>query len=118
MEKNPKDRIDLQKEIGNKKALIMYSPSVTCANSPSGTPAAFSGICSEQHLPGFLSKLSQLQDKGIQEVFVISANDVFVMNAWKESLGGNPSVFPTNQYKGIKGVNGRCAFWRTRKGSG
>jgi 2-Cys peroxiredoxin 5 len=118
MEKSPADRVDLQKEIGNKKALIMYSLPVTCANSPSGTPAAFSGTCSEQHLPGFFSKLSQLRDKGIQEVFVISANDPFVMNAWKKSLGGDPSVSPTNQFKGIKGANGRCAFWRTRKGSG
>jgi peroxiredoxin len=59
----------------------------------SGTPAAFSGTCSEQHLPGFFSKLSDLRDKGIKEVFVISANDPFVMNAWKTSLRADAPVF-------------------------
>ena len=103
MEKSPADRVDLQKEIGNRKALIMYSLPVTCANSPSGTPAAFSGTCSEQHLPGFFSKLSQLRDKGIQEVFVISANDPFVMNAWKKSLGGDPSVSPQPAQRNQRG---------------
>ena len=58
----------------------------------SGTPAAFSGTCSEQHLPGYFTKLSQLREKGINEIFVIAANDPFVMNAWKNSLGGDASV--------------------------
>jgi hypothetical protein len=34
MEKNPKDRVDLQNEIGNKKALIMYPPPVAYEHGP------------------------------------------------------------------------------------
>jgi peroxiredoxin len=58
----------------------------------SGTPAAFSGICSEQHLPGFFSRLSEFRQKGIQNFYVIAVNDPFVMNAWKDSLGADSSV--------------------------
>jgi len=80
IEKNPKDRVDLQKEIGTKKALII------------GVPAAFSGTCTQQHLPGFFKQLGELRQKGIQEIYVISVNDPFVMNAWKDSFGVDSSV--------------------------
>ena len=62
----------------------------------SGVPAAFSGTCSKSHLPGYLKQLGQLRQKGIQEVYVISVNDPFVMNAWKDSFGVDSSVSPRN----------------------
>jgi peroxiredoxin len=33
-----------------------------------------------------------LRQKGIQDIYVISANDPFVMNAWKKSFGVDPAV--------------------------
>jgi glutaredoxin/glutathione-dependent peroxiredoxin len=58
----------------------------------SGTPAAFSGTCSEQHLPGFFSKLGELRQRGIQNIYVIAVNDPFVMNAWKDSFNVDSAV--------------------------
>jgi len=80
MEKSPSDRIDLQKELASGKSIII------------GTPAAFSGTCSQSHLPGFFSRLAEFKKKGIQNFFVISVNDPFVMNAWKDSFGTDSSV--------------------------
>jgi hypothetical protein len=58
----------------------------------SGIPAAFSGTCSKQHLPGFFSHLVGLRQRGVQDIYVISVNDPFVMNAWKNSFGTDSSV--------------------------
>ena len=52
-----------------------------------GVPGAFTPTCSLNHVPGFIEKESDLQDKGIALIAVTSVNDVFVMNAWAKSLG-------------------------------
>ena len=38
-------------------------------------------------MPGFDEKYQTFQDNGIDEIYVVSVNDAFVMNAWAESLG-------------------------------
>ncbi|KTW27684.1 hypothetical protein T552_02124 [Pneumocystis carinii B80] len=73
MEKNLTDLIDLG-EILPKKAIII------------GVPGAFSPTCSIKHLPGFLSRLNEFEEKGVGLMACISVNDVFVMNAWKSSF--------------------------------
>ena len=90
MEKSPSDMVDLQKEVGTKKSLIMCT--LLFVFNGSGVPAAFSGTCSKQHLPGFFSRLGDLRQRGIQDIYVISVNDPFVMNAWKDSFGTDSSV--------------------------
>ena len=67
--------------------VTIFSPPLT---KNSGVPAAFSGTCSKQHLPGYFSRLDELRGKGIQDIYVISVNDSFVMNAWKDSFGSVP----------------------------
>ncbi|KAM7264703.1 hypothetical protein ACFE04_002386 [Oxalis oulophora] len=52
-------------------------------------PGAFTPTCSQKHLPGFIAKASELKSKGVDTIACISVNDVFVMKAWKESLGVN-----------------------------
>ena len=56
-------------------------------------PGAFTPTCSEQQLPGFESKFAEFQEKGIDEIYCLSVNDGFVMNAWFESLGIK-NIFP------------------------
>ncbi|KZO91386.1 Redoxin [Calocera viscosa TUFC12733] len=48
-------------------------------------PAAFSPTCSNQ-VPGYIEKYPELEAKGVQDVWVIGVNDVFVMEAWKQKL--------------------------------
>ena len=50
-------------------------------------PGAFTPTCSSQQLPGFEEKYDDIKSKGIDEVYCISVNDAFVMNAWGKDLG-------------------------------
>ena len=50
-------------------------------------PGAFTPTCTTSHLPGFASNIDRFKDYGIDEIFCLSVNDCFVMNAWRESLG-------------------------------
>ncbi|KAL0948157.1 hypothetical protein HGRIS_010773 [Hohenbuehelia grisea] len=53
-----------------------------------GVPGAFTGTCSAQ-VPGYIQTLDQFKAKGVQNVFVVAVNDVFVTKAWKEQLAPN-----------------------------
>lgn len=50
-------------------------------------PGAFTPTCSMNHLPGFLAKEADFKAKGIDEIVVVSVNDVFVMDAWAKQSG-------------------------------
>jgi peroxiredoxin len=50
-------------------------------------PGAFTPTCSSFQLPGFETQFSQVQEKGIDEIYCLSVNDSFVMNAWFEGQG-------------------------------
>lgn len=45
-------------------------------------PGAFTPTCSAYQLPGFEEKYGEFQALGIDEIYCISVNDGFVMNAW------------------------------------
>ena len=49
-------------------------------------PGAFTPTCSGQELPSYDSMYSQFQDLGIDDVYCMSVNDAFVMNAWGRDL--------------------------------
>ena len=44
-------------------------------------PGAFTPTCSTKHLPGYEAKYNELK-KYVDEVYCLSVNDSFVMNAW------------------------------------
>lgn len=52
-----------------------------------GLPGAFTPTCSSTHLPGFDSNYDELLSLGIDEVYCLSVNDSFTMNAWFKQLG-------------------------------
>src|SRR5579871_3342806 len=58
-----------------------------------GVPGAFTGTCSNTHLPGFLKQADAFKAKGIDMIAVTGVNDVFVMDAWKRASGGDAIEF-------------------------
>ena len=49
-----------------------------------GLPGAFTSTCSKLHLPGFVANADKIKAKGIENIFCLSVNDPYVMNAWGE----------------------------------
>ncbi|MDA7807279.1 peroxiredoxin [bacterium] len=52
-------------------------------------PGAFTPTCSSTHLPGYESNYESILEQDVDEVYCLSVNDSFVMNAWFSSLGIN-----------------------------
>ena len=50
-----------------------------------GLPGAFTSTCSKIHLPGYVGNANKIKSKGIENIFCLSVNDPFVMNAWGEA---------------------------------
>jgi peroxiredoxin len=55
-------------------------------------PGAFTPTCSRNHLPGFVAKADEIKAKGVDEICVVSVNDVFVMDAWEKSAGATGKI--------------------------
>ena len=49
-------------------------------------PGAFTPTCSSTHLPGYEANYDKLEGLGIDDVYCISVNDSFVMNAWFKDM--------------------------------
>jgi peroxiredoxin len=62
--------VDTQVIFDNKK-IVVFS-----------LPGAFTPTCSSQQLPGYEEKYDELKSLGVDEVYCLSVNDAFVMNAW------------------------------------
>ena len=49
-------------------------------------PGAFTPTCSSTHLPGYEAKYDEILEQDVDDVYCVSVNDSFVMNAWFDSL--------------------------------
>jgi len=61
-------------ELFNGKRVIVFS-----------LPGAFTPTCSSYQLPGFEQTFEEFESLGIDEIYCISVNDGFVMNAWAKN---------------------------------
>ena len=85
-------------------------------------PGAFTPTCSTFQLPNFEKLYDEFKQQGIDEVYCISVNDAFVMNAWAkqqniqnvkvipDGSGDFTSVMQMSVYKGNVGFGVRS--WR------
>ncbi len=67
--------VDLAPRLAGKKVVIF------------AVPAAFSGTCTNAHVPSFIRTKPLFEAKGVSEIICVAANDPFVMKAWGESTG-------------------------------
>ena len=66
------NKIKLKDTLGKEKIILF------------GLPGAFTSTCSKLHLPGFVKNAENIKAKGIKDIFCLSVNDPYVMNAWGE----------------------------------
>lgn len=62
------------KDLFKRKRVVLFS-----------LPGAFTPTCSTYQLPNFEKLFSEFQKQGIKEIYCLSVNDAFVMNAWAKS---------------------------------
>ena len=63
-------KVILSDELKDKK-IIMF-----------GVPGAFTPTCSEKHMPSFIKLHKEFVSKGIDDIYCLSVNDEYVMQAW------------------------------------
>ncbi|GMI70421.1 peroxiredoxin IIF, PEROXIREDOXIN IIF [Hibiscus trionum] len=51
-----------------------------------GLPGAYTGVCSQQHVPSYTKNIDKFKAKGIDSVICVAVNDPYVMNAWADKL--------------------------------
>lgn len=51
-----------------------------------GFQGAFTPVCSNQHLPGFIKNMNKLKEKGYDYVVCVTVNDPFVTTAWAKNF--------------------------------
>ena len=52
-----------------------------------GMPGAFSPTCSMKHLPSFINSVKEFNNLGVEEIFCVLVNDVYVAKVWGETTG-------------------------------
>lgn len=55
-------------------------------------PGAFTGTCSNVHVPGYLQHRDAILSKGVDEIAVLSVNDAFVMGAWAKDTDAEGKI--------------------------
>ena len=54
-----------------------------------GIPGAFTGTCTNEHLPSYVKEAASLRAKGVDEIVCLAANDVFVLQEWNRQHGSD-----------------------------
>ncbi|XP_022761047.1 peroxiredoxin-2F, mitochondrial [Durio zibethinus] len=57
-----------------------------------GLPGAYTGVCSQQHVPSYKKNFDKFKAKGIDSVICVAINDPYVMNAWADKLEAKDAI--------------------------
>ena len=69
-------------------------------------PGAYTPTCSTYQLPGFEENYAEIQGLGVDEIYVLSVNDTFVMNKWIQAQGvKNIKPIPDGNGEFTKGMD-------------
>ena len=52
-----------------------------------GVPGAFTGTCSNIHVPDFIANHDAIRSHGVDEILCLAVNDPFVLRAWADATG-------------------------------
>lgn len=52
-------------------------------------PGAYTGTCTNAHVPSFIKTKDEFTAKGVDEIICIAVNDPFVMDAWHRHTGAD-----------------------------
>lgn len=55
-------------------------------------PGAFTPTCHRNHLPGYVESYETFKEKGIDAIYCVSVNDIYVMGAWSNNQGAEGKV--------------------------
>ncbi|KAK4776817.1 hypothetical protein SAY86_005505 [Trapa natans] len=57
-----------------------------------GLPGAYTGVCSQQHVPSYKNNIDKFKTKGIDSVICVAVNDPYVLNGWAEKLQAKDAI--------------------------
>ncbi|KAL2580042.1 hypothetical protein AAZV13_15G098000 [Glycine max] len=57
-----------------------------------GLPGAYTGVCSNKHVPPYKENIDKFKAKGIDSVICVAINDPYTMNAWAEKLQAKDAI--------------------------
>ncbi|CAG8507019.1 903_t:CDS:2 [Ambispora leptoticha] len=80
-EKNPDHNINIAEFFAPYKKAILF-----------GVPGAFTPGCTKTHVPGYLENYDKIKEKGVEKIAVISVNDAFVMQAWRDHYNSGDKI--------------------------
>lgn len=52
-------------------------------------PGAYTGTCTNAHVPSFIETKDEFTAKGVDEIICIAVNDPFVMDSWSRHTGAD-----------------------------
>ncbi|KDP40127.1 hypothetical protein JCGZ_02125 [Jatropha curcas] len=57
-----------------------------------GLPGAYTGVCSQAHVPSYKNNIDKFKAKGIDSVICVAVNDPYTLNSWAEKLQANDAI--------------------------
>jgi peroxiredoxin len=57
-----------------------------------GVPGAYTGVCTKQHMPGFVQEADAIKGKGVDTIACLAVNDPAVLTAWSKDTGADGKI--------------------------